>query len=73
MTRGYIIVFTSSSAFLAEDVLSTLEGIFIDLVPTPKEFSHDCCISLYFEYDNLTQMLSILFQNFIEFEIKIVD
>lgn len=72
MSKGYILVFTSTSAFLAEDLLSKLHGIFLNLVPSPREFSSDCGVSLYFEYDNIQELLSLLFQNFIEFEIKLL-
>lgn len=51
MIKGYILVFTTSSAFESETILKDL-GITIKLVPTPREFSSDCGISVYFEVEN---------------------
>ena len=48
MIKGYVLVFTTSSAFESEAILKDL-GITIMLVPTPREFSSDCGISVYFE------------------------
>ncbi|CAM3542269.1 DUF3343 domain-containing protein [Helicobacter sp. UBA3407] len=51
MIKGYILVFTTSSAFESETILKDL-GITIKLVPTPREFSSDCGIAVYFEVEN---------------------
>ena len=51
MIKGYILVCTTSSAFESEAILKDL-GITIKLVPTPREFSSDCGIAVYFEAEN---------------------
>lgn len=50
MVKGYILVFTTSSAFECEAILKDLH-INVKLVPTPREFSSDCGIAVYFEVE----------------------
>lgn len=72
MIKGYILVFTTSSAFESEEILKNLE-IFVKLVPTPREFSSDCGIAVYFEVENeknFDKILCALGGQRIEYEMK---
>ena len=72
MIKGYILVFTTSSAFESETILKDL-GITIKLVPTPREFSSDCGIAVYFEAENQTKfdkIFNMLEEQKIKYEIK---
>lgn len=74
MIKGYVLVFTTSSAFESEAILKDL-GITIKLVPTPREFSSDCGISVYFEAKDkaeLAQIPNALKEQNIEFDIKYI-
>lgn len=72
MIKGYILVFTTSSAFESEAILKDLQ-MNVKLVPTPREFSSDCGIAVYFEVENevrLDKILNALGEQKIEYEIK---
>ncbi|MCH5322250.1 MAG: DUF3343 domain-containing protein [Helicobacter sp.] len=69
--QGYILVYTTSSAFESEEILKKLENVKIKLVPTPREFSSDCGIAVWFECEDLEPLNKALNQNKIEYEIKI--
>lgn len=69
MINGYVLVFTTSSAFESEAILNEL-GIANKLVPTPREFSSDCGISVYFECDSKDIITNALDGAKIEYEIK---
>lgn len=72
MIKGYILVFTTSSAFESEAILKDLQ-INVKLVPTPREFSSDCGIAVYFEAENeakLDKISNALGEQRIEYEIK---
>ncbi|RDU62129.1 MULTISPECIES: DUF3343 domain-containing protein [Helicobacter] len=73
MIKGYILVFTTSSAFESETILKDL-GITIKLVPTPREFSSDCGIAVYFEVENekFDIISNALKKQKIEFDIKYI-
>ncbi|WP_300668871.1 DUF3343 domain-containing protein [Helicobacter sp. UBA3407] len=73
MIKGYILVFTTSSAFESETILKDL-GITIKLVPTPREFSSDCGIAVYFEVENekFDIISNALQDQKIEFDIKYI-
>lgn len=74
MIKGYILVFTTSSAFESEEILKGLH-VFVKLVPTPREFSSDCGIAVYFETENQAEFSKIpnaLDAQNIEYEMKIV-
>lgn len=71
MLKGYIVFYTTSAAFLSEKLLIKNEQISIKLTPTPREFSSDCGISIYFETENTDYIKNVLNQNKIEFEIKL--
>ncbi len=72
MIKGYILVFTTSSAFESEAILKDLQ-VNVKLVPTPREFSSDCGIAVYFEVENETKFDKIpnaLGEQKIEYEMK---
>jgi len=71
MYRGYLIFFTTSCAFFSEEKLKE-RGLYIKLVPTPREFSSDCGISIYFEIDNIENITDILNEHNVEFDIKVI-
>ena len=74
MIKGYILVFTTSSAFESEAILKNLQ-ISVKLVPTPREFSSDCGIAVYFEVKDkaeLAQIPNALKEQKIEFDIKYI-
>ncbi len=52
ITKGYLFFFTTASAFETESLLKTL-GVRFKLMPTPREFSSDCGIAIYFVAENL--------------------
>lgn len=70
--KGYLLFYTSSSAFLSEELLSTLEGLNQKMVPTPREYSSDCGMAIWFEYEDVEKVLTLLKSNRVEFELKIV-
>ncbi|MFV0480930.1 MAG: DUF3343 domain-containing protein [Campylobacteraceae bacterium] len=72
MHKGYILVYTTSSAFFCEDLLKNKKHIDIKLVPTPREFSSDCGISVYFECKDIEKLTKILNDENVEFELKLL-
>ena len=70
--KGYILVWTSFSAFASERILKNIEDFYIKLVPTPREFSSDCGIAVYFEIppQKSTLLTQKLDEKHIEYEIK---
>lgn len=71
--QGYILVFTTSSAFESEMLLKA-QNISVKLVPTPREYSSDCGIAVLFEIATQAELENIqklLNAQKIEYEIKI--
>lgn len=66
--EGYVLVYTTSSAFESESILQNL-GIPIKLVPTPREFSSDCGIAIWFQCEDETVIKDTLDSANIEYEI----
>ncbi|MBX7491370.1 DUF3343 domain-containing protein [Helicobacter turcicus] len=69
--EGYVLVYTTSSAFESENILQNL-GINIKLVPTPREFSSDCGIAVWFMCEDLESIKHALNSAKIEYEIQCV-
>lgn len=67
---GYILFYTSAAAFECEDLFKKL-NIDFRLVPTPREFSSDCGIAIYFKNCHL-DLEKILDENRIECWLKII-
>ncbi|WP_299548961.1 DUF3343 domain-containing protein [uncultured Helicobacter sp.] len=68
LIEGYVLVYTTSSAFESENILQNL-GISIKLVPTPREFSSDCGIAVWFMCENIDSIKNALDFAKIEYEI----
>ncbi|WDL74635.1 DUF3343 domain-containing protein [Helicobacter winghamensis] len=68
LIEGYVLVYTTSSAFESESILQNL-GISIKLVPTPREFSSDCGIAVWFMCENIDSIKNALDFAKIEYEI----
>ncbi|TLD83519.1 DUF3343 domain-containing protein [Helicobacter sp. MIT 11-5569] len=71
LIEGYVLVFTTSSAFESESILQNL-GITIKLVPTPREFSSDCGIAVWFMCENVEKIKNALDSEKIEYEIRCI-
>ena len=73
MKKGYILVFTTSSAFEAEMLLKAA-NFSVKLVPTPREFSSDCGIAVEFnaDSDDIGRICEILNNAKIEYEVKLI-
>ena len=56
---GVVLFFTTSSATHAEKVLCKA-GLITRLIPTPRQFSSDCGVSLRFMWDDLEKVESLL-------------
>jgi hypothetical protein len=56
---GVVLFFTTSSATQAEKVLGKA-GLGTKLIPTPRQFSSDCGISLRFTWDDFNRVESLL-------------
>lgn len=69
--EGYVLVHTTSSAFESENILQNL-GITIKLVPTPREFSSDCGIAVWFICENLESIKNALDSSKIEYTIQCI-
>jgi sugar phosphate isomerase/epimerase len=52
---GVVLFFTNSSVMRAEKLLKK-EGYSIKLIPTPREFSSDCGVSLRFDWADCEQV-----------------
>jgi hypothetical protein len=56
---GVVLCFTNSAVMRAEKLLKK-EGCSIKLIPTPREFSSDCGVSLRFDWAEYEQVKAIL-------------
>ena len=56
---GVILFHTTSSVMRAEKILKN-RGYTIKLIPTPRQFSSDCGISLRFEWSQYESIKSVL-------------
>ncbi|RDU65211.1 DUF3343 domain-containing protein [Helicobacter sp. MIT 14-3879] len=72
MVKGYIIFYTSADVFESESILNLITEVSIKLVSTPRKFSSDCGISIYFECQDNLDIINMALEN-IEYEIKILD
>jgi hypothetical protein len=59
MGYGVVLFHTTSSAMQAEKVLEKA-GLAVKLIPTPRQFSSDCGISLRFGWADYVQVDSLL-------------
>lgn len=72
MSIGVVIFHTTTSAIRAEKMLKRL-GLVVKLVPTPRELSSDCGISLRFLAADETAIRQNLDTANIEYEIFILE
>ncbi len=47
-----VVIFSSTSAAMRGDKLLAAEGMQTRIIPTPRQFSHDCGIALSFDWDD---------------------
>jgi len=64
---GVVLFHTTSAVLRAEKLLKEREGT-LKLIPTPRQFSSDCGISLRFEWDKYEKIKSLLDEARIEFD-----
>ena len=64
---GVVLFNTTSSAMKAEKVLEKA-GLEIKLIPTPRQFSSDCGISLRFRWDHFYEAKLLLFSARVEID-----
>ncbi|MFT7002699.1 MAG: hypothetical protein ACJAWW_000032 [Sulfurimonas sp.] len=72
MNKGYFLVYTTSCAFYCENIMKPLSGMLVKLVPTPREYSSDCGIAVYFEYEDLILLEKLLQEHNLEYELKLI-
>ncbi len=65
---GYILLFTTQAVFKCEKLLKSA-GIRTKLTPTPREFSSDCGIALYFWGAQQAQIDTLLLAHDLEYEL----
>ena len=67
MKHGVILFSTTSSVMQAEKILLKA-GFVIKLIPTPREFSADCGISIRFEWENYEKLVLSLEKEEVNYE-----
>ena len=68
MTQYGVILFHTTSAVMRAEKLLKKDGYVTKLIPTPRELSSDCGISLRFEWDQHEPVESTLINTGIEFD-----
>jgi hypothetical protein len=64
---GVVLFYTTSSVMAADKILAA-KGYAFKLVPTPRQFSTDCGISLRFLWENHQDIKDMLEKEKIEYE-----
>ena len=64
---GVVLFFTNSSVMQAEKVLKK-DGLNLKLIPTPRQFSNDCGISLRFNWCDCNRVATLLRATGVEIE-----
>ena len=67
MKYGVILFNTTTSVMQAEKILLKADFV-IKLIPTPREFSADCGISIRFEWDQNVQIKALLEKEKVNYE-----
>jgi len=65
--KGIVLFPSTHYALRAEDVLKK-EGLTVNLIPVPREFSSNCGIALEFDYIDKEKVLKILQEKNVEIE-----
>jgi hypothetical protein len=60
MTQYGVAIFCTTSSVMHAEKLLKKAGYSIKLIPTPREFSSDCGVSLRFDWADYEQVKSIL-------------
>ena len=68
MIQYGVILFHTTSSVMRTEKLLLKAGFKIKLVPTPREFSSDCGISIRFEWDKHDSILLLLDEEAVELE-----
>jgi hypothetical protein len=68
MSQGVLLFHTTTSALRAEKILQK-DGLTVKLIPTPRELSSDCGISLRFNWDDHERVAAGLASAGVECEI----
>ena len=68
MSEYGVVLFYTTSAVMAAEKKLKLTGIGIKLVPTPRQFSSDCGISLRFDWEQNPHIEALLTGERIEYE-----
>ena len=68
MIQYGVILFHTTSSVMRTEKLLLKAGFKIKLIPTPREFSSDCGISVRFEWDNREPIRLLLEVERVEFE-----
>jgi len=68
MTQYGVVIFHTTSGVIRAEKLLLKAGVSIKLIPTPREFSSDCGISVRFEWSNLEKIKQLLEEEQIEFD-----
>jgi len=63
--KGVFLFYTNSAAFHAERVLKRA-GLSVKLIPTPRQFSSDCGISLRFDWNEAERSRALLAETGVE-------
>jgi hypothetical protein len=66
MTDYGVVLFHTTSAVMKAEKLLLGKGLTLKLIPTPRQFSTDCGLSLRFEWDKKEVVESILAANRLE-------
>ena len=68
MSEYGVVLFYTTSSVMAGEKLLLKEGFTIKLVPTPRQFSSDCGISLRFPWERNQDVEALLQREHIEYE-----
>jgi hypothetical protein len=60
MTQHGVVIFCTTSSVMRAEKLLTKAGYSTKLIPTPREFSSDCGVSLRFDWADYEQVKLIL-------------
>ena len=66
MTGYGVVLFHTTSAVMKAEKLLLGKNLTLKLIPTPRQFSTDCGLSLRFEWDKKDTIESVLASNRIE-------
>jgi hypothetical protein len=68
MKRFGVVIFHTTSSVMRAEKAFLKAGLEIKLIPTPREFSSDCGISIRFDWSELDKLKGVLSGSDIEFD-----